>query len=202
MLYLSTELDFKIFHEKNIKRLKNRYGISGKNVSFLVVNIIFYHKLNDFNAKTLFYFILLTKLPKSPKFIIFAIGGEKLVQGNSKQQSIPLLRHLITLAGSQKRFAALCGVSTTVVTGWLKSGISRRGAVLAAWSQEFKDIVTYQDLRPDLNDVHKLNEIVESQKFLKWREQQLRYETQMDFAGQSPLHSLNAVREIVEQKGE
>jgi hypothetical protein len=93
-------------------------------------------------------------------------------------------------------------VSTTVVAGWLKNGISRRGAVLAAWSQEFSTIITYQDLRPDLDDVHKLNEVIESPKFRQWREQQLRYETQMDFQGRSPLNSLNAVREIVEQKGE
>lgn len=96
----------------------------------------------------------------------------------------------------------MCGVAPSVITAWLKHGISKRGAVLTAWSQEFKDIVTYQDLRPDIDDVHKLNEIVESQKFLEWRERQLRYETRLDFIGQSPLYSLNAVREIVEQKGE
>lgn len=120
----------------------------------------------------------------------------------AKQSSIPLLNHLITLAGSQKRFAALCGVSTTVVAGWLKNGISRRGAVLAAWSREFQAIIAYQDLRPDIDTVHKLNEVIESPKFLQWREQQLRYETQMDFQGRSPLNSLNAVKEITEQKGE
>jgi len=123
-------------------------------------------------------------------------------QRDAGQESIPLLRRLVTLAGSQRRFGALCGVSTTVVSGWLRNGISRRGAVLAAWSREFSDVITYRDLRPDIDTVYKLNEVVEHPKFLRWREQQLRYETTLDFAERSPLYSLNEIKEIIERKGE
>lgn len=161
------------------------------------------------SISTRFYFLfLLTKF--ATNLTLELLGWGLIEQGVNnlaakRQRTRPaeshLLRHLITLAGSQTRFAQLCGVSTSVVTAWLRNGISRRGAVLVSWSKEFKNVITYRDLRPDIDSVHKLNEIVDHPKFVKCRERQLQYETTMDFAGESPMHSLAAVKSII-QKGD
>lgn len=113
-----------------------------------------------------------------------------------KQYSIPLIKKLILIAGSTRRFAALCGVSLSVVNNhWLREGISRRGAVLISWSKEFEALLKPTDLRPDL-DARALTNITSDKRFLICRSRQIQFETGPDFEVESPLAALRDISGI------
>jgi DNA-binding transcriptional regulator YdaS (Cro superfamily) len=112
------------------------------------------------------------------------------IREEGKLASKNLLIDIITLAGSQARLARLCGVSDPTVWDWVRNGISRRGAVLVSRSQEFFDIVSYQDLRPDMRDDRAYRDVLMTKRYRDARIQQRKFEESKEFEEKSPRAAL------------
>lgn len=124
---------------------------------------------------------------------IFLRKKAKEKRDHAKEQSKLVLRDLIVLAGSQARFAALCGVPTHSVWDWVRNGISRRGAVLAARSREFKDLIEPWDLRPDVGGAQ-ISEVAGTKAFREAMLKQLEFEASEEFEAKSPRAALRRLR--------
>jgi DNA-binding transcriptional regulator YdaS (Cro superfamily) len=139
--------------------------------------------------------------PKRP-YIRRHIRGtyEKMLRAKGKerrhdalQTSKQKLQDLILVAGSQARLAQLCGVEPHVVNKWVRNGISRRGAVLASRSREFKDLVTPRDLRSDIGALQ-LTEVVGTRAYRDAVLRQDRFEESEEFEAKSPRAALRRLK--------
>jgi DNA-binding transcriptional regulator YdaS (Cro superfamily) len=118
----------------------------------------------------------------------------KAMRDQARKTSKELLSDLIVLAGSQARFASLCGVKPHNVWDWVRNGISRRGAILVASSVEFSDLIRSRTLRPDIDTGRAHSEIVSSDAYLESRRAQLVFEASPEFSTKSPRAALRRLQ--------